>query len=136
MTAPLPEPFTARYDVNTSPCWVWNGGTQSKGYGSVTNGRGGSMLAHRAVWESIHGPIPDDMTVDHICRNKLCGRPDHLRLLTRGDNLRAARQAIRFCPAGHEYTDANTRRRGDRRECRTCQREQQTRRRAAAKESA
>lgn len=134
MTVDLPESLARRYDANPTPCWVWNGGTQSRGYASLTNGNGGTMLAHRAVWEAINGPIPDDMTVDHICRNKLCGRPDHLRLLTRGDNLRAARAAIRFCPAGHEYTPDNTRYRGNRRECRTCQRDQQARRRAAAKE--
>lgn len=35
-----------------------------------------------------HGEIPPSLTVDHICRNKLCVNPSHLRLLTLADNVR------------------------------------------------
>ena len=134
MTPPLPADLARRYDPNATACWVWNGGTQSRGYASMTNGRGGTQLAHRAVWEAVYGPIPEGMTIDHICRNKLCGRPDHLRLLTAGDNRRAALAAIRFCPAGHEYTDANTRRhRNGSRSCRECDRQRSRARRQEAR---
>lgn len=129
---PLPDHLARWFRANDTACWIFTGGRQSRGYGSIGDGHGSSVLAHRAVWEAIHGPIPHDMTVDHICRNKLCGRPDHLRLLTAGDNVRAARAAITVCPAGHEYTDANTRHRNGRRECRECQRLRARRRRAEA----
>ncbi len=121
MTAPLPPHLAKRVQVNPSPCWSWIGGSQTKGYGSLTDGNGGTMLAHRAAWEAAYGPIPDGLTVNHICRNHLCVRPDHLELQTAGDNLRHARNAIPVCPAGHEYDDENTivNRHGHR-SCRAC----------------
>ena len=40
-----------------------------------------------------YGPIPlgangKPLEVDHVCKVTLCQRPDHLQLLTKGDNVR------------------------------------------------
>ena len=77
-------------EVPSTPCTLWEGAVQSNGYGSVTNGRGGSMLAHRKAWEAAHGPIPAGMTIDHLCRQKLCVNVDHLEVVTLRENVQRA----------------------------------------------
>jgi hypothetical protein len=109
-----------------TPCTVWAGAVQSRGYGSMTNGRGGTMLAHRAAYEAARGPIPGDLTIDHLCRNKLCVNPDHLEVVTRGENSRRGAAAQRLCKNGHPLSGENlrvaVRARGVQRECRECHR--------------
>lgn len=119
--ADLPPFLSQRYQVNQTPCWSWTGGTQSRCYGSLADGARGTQLAHRAVWEAVNGPIPPGQTVDHLCRNKLCGRPDHLELVTAEENKRRFRAAILQCPRGHDYTPENTAISGHgTRSCRQC----------------
>jgi len=48
------------------------------------------VYAHRWVWESVNGPIPDGMVVRHRCDNRLCYRLSHLELGTVADNNRDA----------------------------------------------
>jgi hypothetical protein len=102
-------------------CWPWMQSCGSHGYGQTWDGRT-VRLAHRVAWTLVHGPIPEDMTVDHICRNRPCCNPWHLRLLSNVDNARdngAARRT--HCPQGHPYDEANTyvNARGHR-QCRAC----------------
>jgi len=56
------------------------------------------LLAHRAVWQAINGPIPEGMTVDHMCHNRVCVEIAHMRLLTNFENAR--RTAGRDWPLG------------------------------------
>lgn len=44
--------------------------------------------AHRAAWTAVYGPIPDGLTVDHLCKNRRCVNVEHLRLLTNFENAR------------------------------------------------
>lgn len=44
-------------------------------------------LAHRAVFEIFHGPIPEGMLVRHTCNNTICINPTHLILGTQWDNM-------------------------------------------------
>ena len=76
-------------------CWEWQAKERVSGYGKLNRGgRGlGDVLAHRAVWEEIHGPIPQDGTwhgrvILHTCDNRLCCNPAHLRIGTQADNVR------------------------------------------------
>lgn len=88
MRGSLAERLAARTE-RTATCWIFHGSTQSKGYRQVYDYLTDSMvLAHRAAWEIANGPIPDGMTVDHMCETKTCVRPDHLHLVTRGRNTR------------------------------------------------
>jgi hypothetical protein len=80
--------FEARVD-RSGECHVWTGGKQTRGYGWLGAYRGGnSGLAHRMAWQLERGPIPGDLTVDHLCGNKLCVRIEHLELVTREENTR------------------------------------------------
>jgi hypothetical protein len=84
----------------------------SHGYTQVTWGEGGinySILAHRLVWRVVYGPIPDDMTIDHTCRNRRCVNWLHLRLLSNKVNATLNGNALKtHCPQGHPYDEANT----------------------------
>lgn len=56
------------------PCWIWAGPATTQGYGRI-NGYG---LAHRFAYEHMVGPIPEGLTIDHLCRVQLCVNPEHL----------------------------------------------------------
>lgn len=80
------EAFEARTEpLCWSDCIVWTGGTNGKGYGSLSvDGR--MVLAHRYAWEQINGPIPAGMVIDHRCYERSCVNVDHLRLATPQEN--------------------------------------------------
>jgi len=66
-------------------CWEWTGSKRPQGYGRFRfNNR--VTAAHRFSYELIHGVIPDSMEIDHICLNKSCVNPAHLRIATHSDN--------------------------------------------------
>lgn len=75
-------------DPDGSDCWIWCGKHQNW-YGRINvylDGRTRSLWAHRVAYEAFRGPIPDGMTVDHVCRESYCVNPAHLRLLTNERN--------------------------------------------------
>lgn len=118
-----------RVDMSGGPdaCWPWKLSIGSHGYGQVgwmgTGGRG-MTTAMRATWTAIHGPIPDGLQIDHLCRNRPCCNPAHLRLLTLSENSSNTSRLLRTeCLHGHPYDEQNTyiTKQGWRR-CRTCAR--------------
>lgn len=66
-------------------CWRWTGAPNAQGYGAISYG-GKRRTAHRVSYEMNVGPIPDGMQIDHACRERLCVNPDHLRIVTDGEN--------------------------------------------------
>lgn len=46
------------------------------------------MKAHRFSYEAHKGPIPEGLEIDHVCRNRSCVNPEHLRAVTRRENMR------------------------------------------------
>jgi hypothetical protein len=89
-------------------CWVWTGKVTSDGYGR-TRARGpdgGVAMAHRLMFTWLVGPIPLNMTLDHLCRNTGCVNPEHLEIVDRGENARRARTKDR-CVRGHQLTSDN-----------------------------
>lgn len=68
----------------TDTCWEWTGRKNASGYGCFWDRR--DVLAHRFVYELSVAAIPDRMVLDHICHNRACVNPEHLRLATRKQN--------------------------------------------------
>ena len=103
-------------------CWIWTAGTNGKGYGYIRKGGQGSRTvpAYRVMYETLVGPIPDGLCLDHLCRTPRCVNPAHLEPVTKGENTRRDKALIRYCAKGHEFTPENTGRDGNRRYCRVC----------------
>jgi hypothetical protein len=74
-------------------CWTWKGAIQSKGYGSFGY-RGRIWSTHRLAYELMVGPIPEGLTIDHLCLNKRCCSPRHLEPVTLKENMRRAREGL------------------------------------------
>ena len=95
-----------------STCWPFPS-LRPDGYGAVRM-RGRMMMAHRAMYELLVGPIPEGLTIDHLCRNRGCVNPAHLEPVTRGENvlrgetLAAANAAKTHCHRGHRFDKTNT----------------------------
>lgn len=92
-------------------CWIWPKSTASHGYGQIGWGVEPDrrlVLAHRMAYLLFIGPIPEGLTVDHVCRNRPCCNPTHLRLLTNLENASDNGPARRtHCPQGHPYQGLN-----------------------------
>lgn len=125
----LPNGIDQRILRLPGPCWVWTGAKNPRGYGNIGY-QGKTYKAHRFVYERLVGPIPEGMTLDHLCFNSLCVNPEHLEPCTnaennrRGTSLSAMRARQTHCVRGHEFTPDNTYIRPGRggRRCKTCDR--------------
>ena len=82
-----------RYEIDErTGCWVWGRALTSRGYGHLTINKR-QILAHRFVYATQVGPIPDGWDVHHRCENKRCINPDHLEPLPHVDNSRCSVKA-------------------------------------------
>lgn len=86
-------------------CWEW-GGAVSGDYGSFRS-KGVSVKAHRFSYELAKGKIPPGLVIDHLCRNTLCVKPEHLEAVSYRTNMvrGVAPQAVAYragtCIKGH-----------------------------------
>jgi hypothetical protein len=116
----------ASYTVDDAGCWIWQRAMNHDGYGQLSGGKKSegtftSVKAHRWFYEHFVGPIPEGMTIDHLCCVRACVNPDHLEVVTHAENCRRAAARRTHCSHGHEYTAENTRiDSGGQRRCRTC----------------
>lgn len=88
--------------VKSPDCWEWSGSINKGGYGEFhIGGRGGKVVkAHRWIFQKRNGPVPDELQIDHTCRNPRCVRPDHLRLVTAKQNAENASYSQRNNTSG------------------------------------
>lgn len=124
------ERFMAKTE-RSGDCLLWTATMLPDGYGRFKVARR-NWLAHRWIWTHFNGPIPGDLTVDHMCNTPGCVRIDHLQLLSiydnvmRGSSPYAVNRRKTHCIRGHEFTPANTMKAapdGSGRKCRTCKRD-------------
>lgn len=61
-----------------TPCWIWQGCINSKGY-PVRGTKDGRYLVHRRVVEEATGiEVPAGIQVHHVCETRACVNPLHL----------------------------------------------------------
>lgn len=99
-----------------SGCWLWTGAAANTGYGtfSPSQKRDEKVLAHRWSYQHFIGEIADAMVIDHLCRVRCCVNPEHMEVVTRGENVRRGdapahiARRNRACERGHALTPENT----------------------------
>lgn len=129
----LYERFWEKVNKNAKlGCWEWTGGKGRDGYGRfviMRGKRGFPYRAHRVAYEMSIGPIPEGLTLDHLCRNTLCVNPSHLEPVTNGENVlrgfggSGINRRKTHCIRGHALTEDNIYRpprRPHTRQCRKC----------------
>lgn len=82
------ERFWIKVQRDDEGCWAWIGSRNGKGYALFEVAGRGSKRAHRWAYEHFIGPIPDGLTIDHLCLNKSCVNPHHLEPVTNAENQR------------------------------------------------
>lgn len=70
----------------TDSCWNWVGAVLDNGYSQFRVGLGHTS-GHRYSYEKLIGPIPEGLQVDHMCHNRRCVNPSHLRAVTAKQNI-------------------------------------------------
>lgn len=105
------------YPCPVTGCWHWGAyiSHSNGGYGKFTFGVGDNRPAHRVAYETVVGPIPEGLTLDHLCRVPSCVNPDHLEPVTLAENTRrnmsptvVSRRTGRCVSGLHEMTPENT----------------------------
>jgi excisionase family DNA binding protein len=84
------ERFWSKVDTS-GQCWQWTAGMCGP-YGRFRDDNG-PVPAHRFAYEQARGPIPAGLTIDHLCANKRCVRPEHLEAVTSVENVRRYNEA-------------------------------------------
>jgi len=91
-------------------CWITGFTVRSNGYAGMRF-EGKMHYVHRIAYRLLVGPIPEGLSLDHKCGNRLCCNPEHLEPVTTRENNRRAWARFPLghpsrkthCSKGHEY---------------------------------
>ena len=78
----------ARFDskvIKGKGCWGWKAAKHPDGYGKFYLD-GKVEYAHRVSFMWARGTIQEGMVIDHVCHNRGCVNPSHLRMITGKQN--------------------------------------------------
>jgi hypothetical protein len=124
------DPLTRwlKYVNKTDACWIWIGDKLRLGYGRFWFA-GKTRLAHRWFYEYMLGELPKHLTLDHLCRNRLCVKLTHLEPVTirentlRGSGAAAQNARKTHCLRDHKFSTGNTYTwKSRQRQCKICRR--------------
>lgn len=108
------ERLLTKIDIKDgNQCWSWLGNCNKRGYGRIRF-NGPKILVHRLIYAWLVGPVPTGFgknikIIDHVCNNKKCCNPSHLRLTThrinvlRGNGNSAIESRRTHCIRGHLF---------------------------------
>lgn len=124
------ERFLSKIKVNQeTECWEWTLFLDRDGYGDFSINRG-HYKAHRISYDLFVKKLTPGLVIDHLCKNRKCCNPDHLREVTvtvnsldNSDGYSAINIRKTHCVNGHEFTPENTYKRNREnggRQCRQC----------------
>lgn len=108
--------FFSRVTKSRGGCWIWKG--KPDVYGGFCGER-----AYRWSYKRFVGPIPEGLSLDHLCFVPGCVNPHHLDPVEMVENIRRSHRAGRHkhlyehlgkfhaakthCPSGHPYSGSN-----------------------------
>lgn len=128
-----------RVDAVTG-CHVWTASVNLDGYGKITVDNK-TVGAHRVAYELAHGSIPVGLTIDHLCRNRMCVNPTHLEAVSmrenilRGEGISAKNARKTHCKRGHPLSGDNLYVEPMGRHCKACARMAEQARKAKRRET-
>ena len=136
MSKPLVSVFERFWKMvdkrDPNECWPWKGYTDTRGYAgfavrserkNLTSGK-----PHRFSWELANAKeIPDDMEIDHTCKNPSCVNPKHLEVVTHAEHMKREQARRTHCQKGHLYEKVGFKMFRERRYCLLCLKRKQRR---------
>jgi len=102
--------------VEENRCWAWIATHYSSGYPRfVTFEPKFDVRAHRLMFAISHGKLDSKLVIDHVCKNKQCVNPAHIRQVTsyfnvieNSDSIQAKNKRKTRCKYGHKFSKTNT----------------------------
>lgn len=128
MWEPLAVRLWRKIEKTKEGCWLLTGKLRPDGYGVISRD-GKQQLSHIVAYELTHGPIPDGLVIDHLCRNRSCVNPTHLEPVTQQENISRGKagetrkrlaEEQTHCKRGHPFSGDNLIIDKNQRICRAC----------------
>lgn len=119
---PLAERYWEKVDKRgPDECWNWLANKNPHGYGQIYPGpghgkpnKGTTVLAHHVALQLAGIEVPPGMARDHICKNRACQNPAHIRVVPptinwteNSDSPHAVNSRKANCIHGHPLSGAN-----------------------------
>lgn len=105
---------------------------KATGYANIAvkiNGKPDYYFRHRVMYVHYNGPFDPELTIDHLCENRACCNPKHLRVVPHAENvLRSSRNPFALhaqqteCVNGHPLPERSLKKAATRK-CERCARE-------------